>query len=95
MRKTILTILLVTLFATSVFAYTSPLHKLTSGIRDVIIGPFSFFTVTSEQFKNKDDKVLAVAGGLMEGAVQSVAIPLNGLFKILTFPFVNHEYEDE
>jgi len=86
---------MITCLAGSVYAYTSPLHKFASGVHDVVVGPFSFFTVTSEQLKNKDDKVLAAAGGLMEGAVESVAIPLTGVFKILTFPFVNHEYDDE
>jgi hypothetical protein len=95
MKRYILTLLSVFLLANVASAYTSPLHKLTSGIRDVVTGPFKFFTVTTEQMKTKDDKLLAALGGLMEGTVQSAVVPLNGVFKILTFPFVNHEYEDE
>jgi hypothetical protein len=82
-------------WATNVYAYTTPLHKLTAGIKDVIKGPFSIITVPVEHMENEHDKTLSVIGGLMEGAVQSVVKPLTGVFKIATFPFVNGKFEDE
>jgi len=81
--------------ATAVFAYTTPWHKLSAGVKDVVTGPFSIFTVPSEQIRNKDNKALAVVGGLMEGAAQSAIKPFMGVLKILTFPFVDHRFDDE
>ena len=94
MRKFLFTVLTVLLCASSAHAYTTMLHKLSSGIKDVIIGPFSIFTVPSEQIKRENDRALAIAGGLMEGAAQSAFKPVQGVFKILTFPFVNHEFDE-
>ena len=95
MKKRFFTLALTLVWATSVHAYTTPLHKLTAGIKDVIKGPFSIITVPVKQMETEHDKTLSLLGGLMEGAVQSAVIPLNGVFKIVTFPFVNGKFEDE
>ena len=83
------------MWAVTAHAYTTPLHKLTAGFEELIKGPFSIITVPVEQMRNENDKTLSLLGGLMEGAVQSAVKPLNGAFKIVTFPFVNGKLEDE
>ncbi|HLF18816.1 MAG TPA: hypothetical protein VI749_07995 [Candidatus Omnitrophota bacterium] len=90
MKKAILlaTMVFSLLLAPSVHAYTTPLHKLYAGVKQVITGPFSIITVPVEQLDREHDKMLGLIGGLMEGAVQTAVKPLQGLFNIVTFPFV-------
>jgi len=71
-------------------AYDTRLHKLASGIKQIVTAPFSIITVPAEQIENNShDKLLALVGGLMEGAAQTAFKPIQGLFNILTFPLLD------
>jgi hypothetical protein len=95
MKKLIIPIIVVVFTATTAFAYSTPWHKLSSGVKEIVTAPLSLFRVLSEQSKNEHDRTLGIAGGIMEGIAQTAIKPISGAFKILTFPFVNHEFDEE
>ena len=84
---------MVLLCTTSAFAFSSPWNKLATGTKQVLSGPFKLITVPVKQMDGRQhDQVLGFLGGLMEGATQTVVVPLKGLFNIATFPFVDRTY---
>jgi len=93
MFKNILLATMIVLSTTQAWAFTSPWNKLATGTKQVISGPFKLITVPVEQMDGREhDQVLGLLGGLMEGATQTVVVPLKGLFNIVTFPIVDRTY---
>jgi|SRR6185503_8823353 len=93
MRRTVFLATITLLCATQAFAFSSPWNKLATGTKQLLTGPFKLITVPVKTIDNeKHDQALSVLGGLMEGATQSVVVPLKGLYNILTFPIVDRQY---
>ena len=93
MQKSILLATIMMLTAAPAWAFNSPWDKLTTGIRQVLTGPFKLVTVPVKQMDGREhDQVLGLLGGVMEGVTQTVVVPLKGLFNIVTFPIVDRTY---
>jgi len=93
MRKSIVLVTILLVGAAPAFAFSSPWNKLTTGTKQVLTGPFKLITVPVEEMDGRQhDQVLGLLGGIMEGATQSVVVPLKGLFNIVTFPIVDRKY---
>ena len=93
MRKIIVLAGITLICASTAFAYSSPWEKLRVGTKQVLTGPFKIITVPVKQIDGRQhDQVLGVLGGLMEGATQTVVVPLKGIYNIVTFPIVDRQY---
>jgi len=92
MKRTFFIVFLgIFLCANSAFAFSSPIHKFVTGVKQIVTAPFSLITVPAEQYKNSgSDKALGFIGGLMEGVAQTAFQPIQGVFNILTFPFTDY-----
>lgn len=93
MPKKLLLATIIVFSAAQAWAFTSPWHKLATGTKQVLTGPFKIITVPVQQIDGREhDQLLGVLGGVMEGATQTVVVPLKGLYNILTFPIVDRTY---
>ena len=87
----LLTVLISSLHASPALAgeYLGPMDKLRDGCADILSTPLQIFIHTGNQVDKNSNKVLGGVGGVLEGIAQTAFKPVEGVFKILTFPLVD------